>query len=560
MEEYKWAIVLCGIVIFLVIWAISSDRNRKKILINKLIKNWGKLNKKNITPEELEQIKHFFDNYSEGENIVDDITWHDLDMDRLFKAINTTNSSVGQECLYRMLRVLIKDKKLLDDREAKIKYFSENEENRVKAQYLFSRMGYCKSISYFDYIYMLSQVRPGNNLMHILGNIFNIAAIIILIFVNAAIGILLVIVAVGFSVVSYYKSLAEIKPYFMCVKIIAKMLGSSAELRKLGIDILAEDYKLLEHYEKELGFLANKSAFISSSSSLDGSLVSVLLDYFKMFTHIDIIMFNGIVNKLEPLADSIILFSKTMGDIESCIAIASFRKYMDRSNKPWTLPVMNAGTDMKLECEELTHPLIEKAVANSIDAKKSILITGSNASGKSTFIKTVAINSILAQTINTVCAKSFNSNYCKVYSSMALTDNLEGNESYYMVEIRSLKRIIDTCKDETIPVLCMVDEVLRGTNTIERIAASSQILKSLAKKHVLMFAATHDIELTTILDECYDNYHFQEKFSENDITFDYKIYEGPAVTRNAIKLLSIIGYDADIVKKAEELALELLKN
>ena len=143
---------------------------------------------------------------------------------------------------------------------------------------------------------------------------------------------------------------------------------------------------------------------------------------------------------------------------------------------------------------------------------------------------------------------------------MALNDNLQGNESYYMVEIRSLKRILDACKDTTMPVLCMVDEVLRGTNTIERIAASSQILKTLAKKHILMFAATHDIELTTILNDYYDNYHFQEEVGENDVTFNYTIYEGPATTRNAIRLLKIMGYDDDIVANANDLANRLIKN
>lgn len=108
--------------------------------------------------------------------------------------------------------------------------------------------------------------------------------------------------------------------------------------------------------------------------------------------------------------------------------------------------------------------------------------------------------------------------------------------------------------EEKTPLLCFVDEVLRGTNTIERISASAQILKSLAKVHVMCFAATHDIELTHLLEEFYSNYHFQEEVKENDILFNYMLYRGRAVSRNAIKLLGIIGYDGEIIKEAEKTA------
>ena len=108
---------------------------------------------------------------------------------------------------------------------------------------------------------------------------------------------------------------------------------------------------------------------------------------------------------------------------------------------------------------------------------------------------------------------------------------------------------------------CFVDEVLRGTNTIERIAASAQILKSLSCDNVLCFAATHDIELTYMLEDSYSNYHFQEEVIEekNDILFDYILYSGRAVSRNAIKLLSMIGYEKEIIKRAERSAEEFLK-
>jgi DNA mismatch repair ATPase MutS len=238
-----------------------------------------------------------------------------------------------------------------------------------------------------------------------------------------------------------------------------------------------------------------------------------------------------------------------MGSVEACIAIASFRETLDF----YSIPTLLNDKKVSLEVEDIYHPMISNPVVNSMKEDNSVLITGSNASGKSTFLKCVAINAVLAQTIYMTMAKKYSANFYRVYSSMALTDNLKNNESYYIVEIKSLKRILDASDDAT-PILCFIDEVLRGTNTVERIAASAQILKSLNKDNVMCFAATHDIELTHILENIFHNYHFEEEVQENDILFNYELRNGRATSRNAIKLLSIIGYDKQIIEQAEKAA------
>ena len=107
--------------------------------------------------------------------------------------------------------------------------------------------------------------------------------------------------------------------------------------------------------------------------------------------------------------------------------------------------------------------------------------------------------------------------------------------------------------------MCFVDEVLRGTNTVERIAASAQILKSISGANCICFAATHDIELTYLLENVYCNYHFSEEIEENDISFTYKLMDGRAQTRNAIKLLGIMGFSSEIIHEAENMAGNFLK-
>ena len=102
--------------------------------------------------------------------------------------------------------------------------------------------------------------------------------------------------------------------------------------------------------------------------------------------------------------------------------------------------------------------------------------------------------------------------------------------------------------------LCFVDEVLRGTNTVERIAASSEILESMERGGYPLLCGHHDIELTHILEKGYDNYHFEEEVRDNDVLFNYRLFKGRAVSRNAIKLLGVMGYDPKLIEKAQNMA------
>jgi DNA mismatch repair ATPase MutS len=279
------------------------------------------------------------------------------------------------------------------------------------------------------------------------------------------------------------------------------------------------------------------------------------MDYLRMLFHIDLIKYNSLLSFFKANRKILNRIYMNIGFLDSMIAASSFRNMLDYYSEPELMK----SSRPNLTVMDLYHPLLDNPVPNSISEERSVLITGSNASGKSTFVKTLAINAVLSETIFKSLSKSYKASYFMIYSSMALRDNIFSNESYYIVEIKSLKRIIDSL-NEDIPALCFIDEVLRGTNTLERIAASSHILSSLAKSNTLVFAATHDIELTHILDKYYSNYHFQERISENEILFDYKLYEGRAVSKNAIKLLGMLGYSKDIIQNAEKAAEEFLKN
>ncbi|MBP5624491.1 MAG: DNA mismatch repair protein MutS [Lachnospiraceae bacterium] len=235
-----------------------------------------------------------------------------------------------------------------------------------------------------------------------------------------------------------------------------------------------------------------------------------------------------------------------LGTVEFYLDIAMYRASIDSFAEP-----QFAG---ELSLKNAYHPLINDPVKNSINVNRGVLLTGSNASGKSTFLKTVAINILFAQTIYTVLCDSYSGELYSLFSSMSLRDNLEG-DSYFMVEIKAIKRILDFASaNSDKKIVCFVDEVLRGTNTVERISASTEILRHFADLGVLCFAATHDGELTFLLEDRFDNYHFEEEILDNDVLFNYKLNSGRATGRNAIKLLSVMGFEETIVDNASKRA------
>ena len=295
---------------------------------------------------------------------------------------------------------------------------------------------------------------------------------------------------------------------------------------------------------------------VASTNSVQDGLEAFVISYLKILFMVDMIKFYSMLKYVDGREAEIEDMFAAMGELDALIAIASFREFLPYYCVPELSDSPSESCSQEhisFRAENMYHPLIPDPVANSIHIHQGVLVTGSNASGKSTFLKTLALNAILAQTIHTCTCHAYQSVYLKVMTSMALRDNLEGGESYFIVEIKSLQRILKECEKKQ-PVLCIVDEVLRGTNTIERIAASSQILRSLCKPHVLPLAATHDIELSYILEDCYSNYHFEEEIRDHDVVFNYLLKQGRATTRNAIRLLEIIGYDPEIIKDAQKMA------
>jgi DNA mismatch repair ATPase MutS len=187
-----------------------------------------------------------------------------------------------------------------------------------------------------------------------------------------------------------------------------------------------------------------------------------------------------------------------------------------------------------------------------------LLVTGSNMSGKSTLLRTVGVNVILAQAINTCLARAYEAPFYQVRSCIGRADDLIAGKSYYLVEVESVLALV-TASEQREPHLFLFDELFRGTNAVERVAAAEAVLDALiatGKPHVVL-AATHDGELVDLLRGTYAVCHFGDAVGPDGLIFDYQLAAGPATSRNAITLLELNGAPESLVRRALERAAAL---
>ncbi len=551
MEYLVLACVIVLIILFVFIKGIFDEKQKEKKFIQDLYQNYGQFPNREYEINQYNSIRKYFDKHKDG-FFIDDITWNDLDMDAVFMQMNHTYSSAGEEYLYYTLRTPFMEEAPLKSREEKVRYFMENEEERVKMQVLFAKTGKTGKFSLYDYLDYLDAVENISNGKHYFCIIAFLISIL-LIFVNGSLGLLFTIGIICYNMVTYFRSKGDIEPYIVSFGYIMRMLSMAEQIIKTDVPVLVNEQNELKQLIKKFNKFKRGSHWLMAPNRMNGAgdPLSILMDYIRMMFHTDIIQFNKMMRELRGHKEDVDGIVGIAGSIETAIAIGAYRTSLEE----YCVPEFSNG----ILLEDGYHPLIQNPVKNSIETGKGVLLTGSNASGKSTFLKTMAVNAILAQTIYTCAAKRYRGEFYHIYTSMALRDSLGNGESYYIVEIKSLKRIIDA-GGKGQRILCFVDEVLRGTNTVERIAASTQILRSFAGKNTMCFAATHDIELTRLLEEDYENYHFEEEVKDGDVLFNYELQKGRARTRNAIKLLGVMGYETDIIKKADKMAEDFLKN
>ncbi|HYH16569.1 MAG TPA: hypothetical protein VD794_15170 [Flavisolibacter sp.] len=218
-------------------------------------------------------------------------------------------------------------------------------------------------------------------------------------------------------------------------------------------------------------------------------------------------------------------------------------------NQPaWSFPVF--ADYFTLEGKDIGHPLLATAKRVTSDFSltgkgKIALVTGSNMAGKSTFLRSLAINIVLAQIGSPVCASGFRLSAMGLMSSMRIADNLAENTSTFYAELKKLESIISAVRQHR-PMFILLDEILRGTNSLDRHIGSKALIRQLIKEQAVAIIATHDIELTKLQEEFGDaieNYHFDVQVDNNELYFDYKLKHGVCQSLNASLLMKKIGIE-----------------
>lgn len=550
------SIFVISVLVINVLWRVINTRKGIGKKKTELLESFGKKPLKQSFNVDLIQNDWIIkSSILPNQSQIDEVTWYDLEMDQIYCEINNCKSFAGDQILYSILHTV--DNQEADDTKffKKIDFFESEETDRTEIWPIISGLGK-SSDSYYLPVFVddLESFKIPHveyyRLMRLLLFFSFIPAVLFLNYIYLMfpffIGLINIIIY-SFQKYKYESYLNMLSGVLKTLSAAKQIADSPLTKYEQTFHDLKDNVAAFRKLYLKIGKLQHRAA-----SNFLGDVMTLINSFTFGITLWDLIQYDKVIEQLMGLQQEFKTLYRKIGEIDAAISVASFRK---------TLPIYCSPIfceDHKIVAEEVFHPLVKCPIYNSIEISKGCIITGSNASGKSTFIKAMAINAILGQSINTCIAKKFVMPVCSVITSMAVRDEVLSGESYYIREIRYLKRIIDALNHEKL-VFCVIDEILRGTNTEERIAASSAILKYLSQANCIAVIATHDIELTELLGDRYANFHFTEQIREHEILFEYKLYPGPASSRNAIKLLGYMEFPKAITDEAEAIILNMKK-
>ena len=527
---------------------------KNKTLKRRIIENFGKNPLEGITfydgTNRLKYVKRLHDslkNIYNTDKWIDEITWEDLEMNDVFLRINHTNSFIGEQILYHKLHDLDNDEEKNNPiKDENIRNFFKNDpEQRINIETKLCKIGKAEDAYYLQEFIQNSELwKVGNTIaLHIL-QLLLAAFLTFSVISDKLIFIGVAVVIAGINLTIYTMMKKKYEMYLNSLAVFKQVYDfSDWMIRHYG-----KNTQLISQEVRDASIALKKiSGAISNINqvkqySLSGDACGILNEYIRGIALLDVSTFNHIMKIIADKQDEVMVLLEFVGNIDCNIAILSYRESIDN----WCLPEF---VDRGICTEGIVHPLLTSAIDNNFYLEKGAIITGANASGKSTFMKAIAINSILAQTINTCTADSFKMKKIYVMTCMSLRDDILSGESYYFREAKYIKRMLDADQRGE-PVLLVIDEILRGTNTRERIATSKAILDYFERGNSLVLVATHDNELAE--NSLFKKYYFESHIDSVDVIFNYRICEGICQESNAIALLSVLNYPDEIIRNAKE--------
>lgn len=535
--------MVLGIVITLLVFAAIFyfvwRKQQKAASLQNLRLTWGR---SKIPPakSELERIA-LYDRLKNRDGL-DDKTWNDLDLDLIFEYIDRTSSRVGQQFLFHLLKNPHSNEEPLLKFEQVIHCVS-NADRRERLQIELHRLSHQDAL-FLPYLFLAELPRfRAQRFVFLTLTAVTLASLAGAVFSPGFRMIAVLLVITNMFVSMYYRR--RLEGFIQPLRLLNQLINSA---RRVAVQFedseISEQTEKLKDEVKNLSGVQRKIALLSFDRESD-DLSTAIYQYLNMALLLDVNCFAFAVEELDKKRANVAAIFEALGYLDAAVSVASLRF----GNPNLTTPIF-LSRRKACRFKQLCHPLLETPVPNDLTINgKGILLTGSNMSGKSTFIRTIGVNAVLAQTIHSCFAQEYRAPFLHVKACMGATDSLTEGKSYYFAEVENVRALVTATQSDR-QYLFLLDELFRGTNTMERVAAAKAILEYINRGDNIVMIATHDIELAELLDQQYESHHFREIIHNGQMSFDYKLQSGTSSTRNAIAILSMFGYPQSIVAGA----------
>ena len=503
---------------------------------------WGKVLERKRNFDNI-SLYHRFCPHLPGKAPVDDTTWQDLNMNELYTRIDRTLTGPGEGVLYQILRTPCTGESLpeLRRRDEIISVLQQDAKTREALQMALLRLGRDKDHTLTRLLWEPLPDKPT------LTFIYSLLALVALLSLTAPIflgtpGLSLVMLAFSLNSLVHYQVRKRYSYHIPSITSLSGLLRAARSLTQANLPGLEPEQKQLRKGLAAARKL-NRKLRALFLDSLKGSDAFFLIQYVQILFLVEVRSFYGALAEIRGNLQALRELFTQVGALDAMQAVASYRVGLDHVKPEFC-------QEACLKAVEIRHPLLENPVPNSIEIRnQGILITGSNMAGKSTFLRTLVVNAILAQSLFICTAAAYTACFLQVCTSINKADDISQQKSLYYAEAERLLKIIRP-QPLSIPRLLLIDELLSGTNYTERLAASAAILDYLKGQDALVVVATHDLDLAESLGSAYLCYHFSDKVDKNNLGFDYTLKKGIATTRNAIKLLEYMGYPQEVIHGA----------
>lgn len=527
----------------LLVFVISSFRKKDDKLKLKFRQQWGKIVEKYRDPDRIGT----YANYNLSDNYpLPSQTLKDIDMESLFTFLDRTITGIGEQCLYKKL-VFISTSEDLKKFDRQSDFFIDNVDKREEVQKILHWLETNGTYRIVDFFGTKKVEKSEYAQLYKWLSIIMVTGLLAAPFFPTILIYLIPVIAVNLSISFIFKYRNEKK-----LKAVKEVYGLIKACRRLNkLQTIIDDNSIPEVILSFKSF-ERRYQYLNLGIPEDDLLKTLfyMIDMVKSFFLLDLHLLNSsyksVINGLGALEK----LYQYAGAFDIAISTASLKS--DKSIK-WCKPVLTTEKKI-LQFTNATHPLIDDCVPNSINLNgKSAFITGSNMSGKSTFLRTALINVLLAQTLYVCFAESLTTTIMQPFSCINIDDDLLKGSSYFFMEVEIIKKMTEQIPRGT-NNLFVIDEVFKGTNTIERISLAKAILNYLNNTDNIVIASSHDLELIDLLSSQFDMFYFSETIQDDVLFFDHTIKPGFLKTTNAIKMVALEGFPKSIVDEAYEMA------